>query len=274
MYRISFWGSGNVAYRLSMALKSAGFPIPYICGRNTESAVKLVHILNKSENNPHHVSEKTAFTDDFKLLVGSDIVILAVSDDAIEELSFKFSTIEFADDKKPVLLHTSGASPMDLLSGNDSYGVLYPLMTLSKIKPVDFRQVPFFIESSSKKVNKILTDILFSLGAEYRILNSHERLKIHLAAVYVSNFVNYLTGLAFDISKPNHMFLMPLAVETVRKAFLYEHPSIVQTGPAKRGDIKTIEKHLELLSEMSEHKEVYEIISKLIAKQTVRKTKQ
>ncbi|MFA5850195.1 MAG: DUF2520 domain-containing protein [Bacteroidales bacterium] len=271
MYRISFCGSGNVAYRLSMAIKAAGFSVPYICGRNTESSEKLVHILNKSDNNPHHISEITKYTKEYQMLADSDIVILAVSDDAIEELADNFVNALTGSLKKPILLHTSGASSMNLLSGNDSYGVIYPLMTLSKIKPVDFRQVPFFIEFSNDEVKKVLTEIIFSLGAEYKIADSQERLKIHLAAVYVSNFVNYLTGLAFDLAKPNHMFLMPLAIETVRKAFLYEHPSIVQTGPAKRGDMKTIDKHLSLLSDMTEHKELYEIISKLIAEQKSKK---
>jgi len=274
MYRISFWGSGNVAYRLSIALKVAGHPIPYICGRDKESNEKLVHILNKSENNPHNIEEMTKSTNDFAFLADSDIVILAVSDDAIEDLAITFSSIGQKCDKKPILLHTSGASSVNLLSMNSSYGVLYPLMTLSKVKPVEFKLVPFFIESSNKEVEKVLINIVTSLGAEYRILNSPERLKIHLAAVYVSNFVNYLIGLAFDLCKPNQTFLMPLAIETVRKAFLYEHPSLVQTGPAKRGDIKTIEKHLKLLEGMSEHKEVYEIISNLIAKQPIIKTKQ
>ncbi len=267
MYRISFCGSGNVSYRLSMAIKAAGYTVPYICGRNSESSEKLVHILNKSDNNPHHVSESTKYTNDIHILADSDIVILAVSDDAIEEFADNFAKTFAGCEKKPILLHTSGASSMNLLSGNKSYGVIYPLMTLSKIKPVDFRQVPFFIEFSNDEVKKVLTDIIFSLGAEYKIADSQERLKIHLAAVYVSNFVNYLTGLAFDLAKPNHMFLMPLAIETVRKAFLYKHPSIVQTGPAKRGDMKTIEKHLSLLSELNEHKELYEVISNLIAKQ-------
>ncbi len=271
MYRISFCGSGNVSYRLSMAIKAAGHTVPYIYGRNSETAEKLVHILNKSDNNPHHIIETTKYTKDIQMLAGSDIVILAVSDDAIEDLSDMFYTTYSENLKMPVLLHTSGASSINLLNKNRSYGVIYPLMTLSKIKPVDFRQVPFFIEFSDDSVKKQLIDIVYSLGAEYKIADSQERLKIHLAAVYVSNFVNYLTGLAFDLSKPNHMFLMPLAIETVRKAFLYEHPSIVQTGPARRRDMKTIEKHLSLLSGMDEHKEVYEVISRLIAGQNIKK---
>ncbi len=267
MYRISIWGTGNVAYRLSIELKAAGHSIPFICGRNVTSGKKLVRILNKEENNPHKVEEATCFTNDFHSLKDSDIIILAVSDDVIQTLAKEFATITFKDKKIPLLIHTSGATSIEALECYPFTGVLYPLMTLSKIKPVNFKLVPFLIESYSPEGEKILKDIVLSLGSEYMISTSDERLKMHLAAVYVSNFVNYLIGLAFDISKPNQELLMPLAIETVRKAFLYEHPSIVQTGPAKRGDIQTISKHLKLLEGMSEHRYVYEMLSKLISKQ-------
>lgn len=84
---------------------------------------------------------------------------------------------------------------------------------------------------------------------------------MHVAAVFVSNFVNYMAGLAYDISAPNQMFLMPLAVETIRKAFLFGHPKEVQTGPAVRRDFATIERHIELLKELPEHLEVYKLIT-------------
>lgn len=267
MYRISIWGTGNVAYRLSLALKSAGHSIPYICGRNEESGKKLVHILNKSDNNPHKIIEETLFTKDYTQLRESDVIILAVSDNAIRPLAEELSAEFIKGNLIPLLVHTSGATSIGALDSYPFIGVFYPLMTLSKIKPVDFRLVPFLIESPVKEGEEILTEIVYSLGAEHKFSTSEERLKLHLAAVYVSNFVNYLTGLAFDLSTPNHVLLTPLAIETIRKAFLYEHPSMVQTGPAKRGDMNTIEKHLQLLEGKDEHKLVYETLSKLIKEQ-------
>jgi len=163
MYRISFWGSGNVAYRLSIALKAVGFAIPFICCRNNESAQKLVHILNKNDNNPHNIQEITEYTNDFNLLADSDIVIIAVSDDAIKELAQKFYKINFLQNKKPVILHTSGASSLEDLDSAGKYGVLYPLMTLSKVKPVDFKLVPFLIEFSVLLFTIFLSNLSKSL---------------------------------------------------------------------------------------------------------------
>jgi predicted short-subunit dehydrogenase-like oxidoreductase (DUF2520 family) len=259
-YSISIVGCGNVAYRLSISLKLAGYRINCICTRDINKAVKLSRILNKPEytiNSP----EKTAATDNYLKVAESDVIILAVSDDAILPVARELSN--YCNEKRsgPTVIHCSGSTEMSVLKMFQHYGVLYPLMTLSSTKPVDFSIIPFFLEANSIHTEEILTSICRSFSAEYKFATSEERGKLHVAAVYMSNFVNYLAALAYDISKPNYMFLMPLAIETVRKAFLYEHPSLIQTGPAIRGDTGVIGKHLALLSDYPEHKEVYEILT-------------
>jgi len=264
-YKISVIGYGNLAYRLTMAFRLADITIDYIYGRDIDEASKLAYILNKPENSYSKKQQLVKATLNLGMLAKSDIVILAVTDRSISDVAgLIIKTPEFKK-SKPSIIHCSGACPLSLLDGFQESGVLYPLMTLSKTKPVDFSLVPFFIEFSGDKTEIFLKDICYRLKSEYRVTESEERLKLHTAAVYVSNFINYLTGLAFDISKPNQMFLMPLAIESIRKAFLYEHPSLVQTGPAIRGDMDTVEKHRELLKDKLEHKAVYEMLSGFIS---------
>ena len=261
---VSFIGYGNLAYRLSIAFKTAGIEVPYICGRDCEKAGKLAHILNKPEYAATTLV-KTKAISILSSIEGSSIVLLAVPDDTIANIAQKsLNEIQGVKEGKVTLLHSSGASDMALLSDIPYHGVLYPLMTLSKTKPIDMGLIPFFLEYSDNSVKEKLFEICSAIGAEYKVSDSAERLRLHLAAVYVSNFVNYLLGLAYDISAPNQMFLVPLAIETIRKAFLYGHPKMVQTGPAKRGDIETLRKHMELLESMPEHKFIYKAISKLI----------
>lgn len=267
-YSISFIGYGNVAYRLAISLQKYGHNIDYICGRDSKKAAKLAYILNKEEHSaneqntmPSHVLGSV----DYSNATTSQIVILAVSDSAICAVADEFYSFCKKMDTFPLVLHCSGATPLEVLNNFPNHGVLYPLMTLSATKPVDFKFIPFFIESSSKEVSALLKNICISFNAEYKEIDSKERAQLHVSAVYVSNFINYLTGLAFDLSKPNHISLMPLAIETIRKAFLFE-PHLVQTGPAIRGDIETINKHLTLLEDFPEHKEVYELLTEKIIK--------
>ena len=272
-YSFSFIGYGNVAYRLAITLQRHGHRIDYICGRDSKKAEKLAYILNKEEYAPKdlHVAStslpnRVRSSIDYAHAANSEIVIMAVSDSAISEVATEFHSICATNGSFPLVLHCSGATPLDVLKEFPKHGVLYPLMTLSATKPVDFSLIPFFLESSSSEVGALLKNICYSLSSEYKEIDSKERAQLHVSAVYVSNFINYLIGLAFDLSKPNHMFLMPLAIETIRKSFLYEHPVLVQTGPAIRGDIDTIEKHLKLLEDFPEHKEVYELLTGNISK--------
>lgn len=264
-YSFSFIGCGNLAYRMSLELQKHGHTVNTIYGRDLEKAAKLAYILNKSEYSPNSLNKETFATTNLADVLEGEIIILAVSDNSIEDVAALLFEEAKKKNRYPLVLHSSGATSISVLKAFPKHGVLYPLMTLSATKPVDFSLVPFFLESSSTEIQAILKEICYSLNSEYREIDSNERAQLHVSAVYVSNFINYLTGLAFDLSKPNHMFLMPLAIETIRKAFLYEHPSLVQTGPAIRGDIKTINQHLKLLEKYPEHKEVYKLLTEHIS---------
>ena len=54
--------------------------------------------------------------------------------------------------------------------------------------------------------------------------------------------------------------------ETIKNA-IENSPHDIQTGPARRGDIKIINKHLRLLSKEVDMKEIYRILSKNIQKE-------
>jgi len=65
-------------------------------------------------------------------------------------------------------------------------------------------------------------------------------------------------NLPFDLLKP-------LIVETAQKV-QRQVPKDVQTGPAKRGDVETIEKHLEFISKNQHWVKIYQQLSEEIAK--------
>ena len=102
------------------------------------------------------------------------------------------------------------------------------------------------------------------MSDEVYFIDSDQRKKVHLAAVYVNNFVNHLYHIAHEICARENLpfeLLKPLIRETARKIEVMA-PSEAQTGPAKRKDLKTINEHLELLSE--DQKDLYQLISNSI----------
>lgn len=256
MYKINIIGAGNVAFRMALFLQGAGHSIECVYARDMEKAEKIVRALKRGKSD-------VVAVDNMEDIPHSDITILAVNDNAIMQVASQLPH------KNDFTVHTSGATPMSVLSdaGLTNCGIFYPLMTLSMNKDIDIRLVPFLLEYSSDNGKEILVDIVNSLKAEYKICDSYKRLQFHTAAIFTTNFINYSLSLAYDISHPDFVFLLPSAIESVRKAFL-NTPAVSQTGPAKRGDTNTINKHIEVLSDekFAEHLEVYKFLTEKIYK--------
>ena len=100
---------------------------------------------------------------------------------------------------------------------------------------------------------------------EVHEITSDQRKSLHLAAVFVNNFTNYLFTIGQDICTEHDLpfsMLNPLIKETVNKLD-YLPPCDSQTGPAKRNDVKTMETHLNLLKNKN-YQDIYSLLSKLI----------
>ena len=260
--KISLAGAGNLAFRLAIALAENGIPIQYVWNRSPERGEKLTKALERN-------GSATRYTQHLTDLTESDIIILAISDDAIAPMVERLAR-EFPSQCRPIILHTSGATPYSVFRPLEEAGfrcgVFYPLMTLSRTKNVNFMEIPLLFETPDPTVRQWMADLAFALKAEYLFCDSDKRLRMHTAAVFACNFVNYILGLAFEVAGNSHTFLMPLAWEMLRKAFL-KTPWDAQTGPAIRGDRTTIEKHLQLLQQLGlpEEEEIYRLLTERIA---------
>ena len=156
---------------------------------------------------------------------------------------------------------------MEALSKRNRKGVFYPLQTFSKNREVNFNTIPICIEAKEEADLELLTNLGNSLSEKVVEIDSDERSKLHLAAVFVNNFVNHLYAIGDDILGNNELsfdLLHPLIEETASKVKTLS-PSEVQTGPARRGDQKTIEKHLHLLTEGPES-ELYQQLTESLMK--------
>ena len=205
--------------------------------------------------------EFASTTTNFKKQQDVDLTVLAVSDDALPEV------VKRLPKTKSIVVHTSGSVPMKTLECFLNYGILYPLQTFTKERPVDLSKVPFCIEANSKENNAILNNIGSLLSCNVVQMNSDQRTSLHLSAVMASNFCNHLLALTetfCDEKKVPFHLLENLMKETIAKAFEIG-PTEAQTGPAKRGDYKTLERHMENLKEQ-DLKDIYKKLTNSILK--------
>jgi predicted short-subunit dehydrogenase-like oxidoreductase (DUF2520 family) len=186
----------------------------------------------------------------------ADVTIIAVSDDAIAEVSSKISN--------SLVAHTSGSVAMTSLNNKSRKGVFYMLQTFSKNKTIDFSEVPFCLEAENEKDYTTLEWLANLIGKKTYPINSEQRKALHIAAVFVNNFTNHMYKTGSDICAENNVpfaILEPLIKETAAKIETLS-PAVAQTGPAIRKDQRTINEHLALLNKQQQ--KIYTTVTKSI----------
>jgi predicted short-subunit dehydrogenase-like oxidoreductase (DUF2520 family) len=251
--QVSIIGSGNLAWHLAPALDNSDFQVQEIYSRNPSHAAMLVERLYEAD-----VKASLDFSTS-----SSRVFIIATSDDAIEQVVQEIILPEDA-----ILIHTSGSQPLTILgyAATQNLGVLYPLQTFSKDKKVEFNDVPVFIESANGTTEKVLRAMGSALSSNVVNINSFERKALHVAAIFASNFTNHMLLVAQDIMKEHSLiydWLKPLIAEMINKS-LTIGPENAQTGPARRGDLEILDKHLEFLHDDPPAAELYKVISQHI----------
>lgn len=250
---ISFIGSGNLAWHLAPALDNAGYIVKEVYSKNPQHAAQLTGRLYQAE-----VKASLDFSTS-----PSEIFIIATTDDAIQSIAQEIILPEEA-----ILVHTSGSQPLDTLhfAATTNLGVFYPLQSFSKQRKVEFHSVPIFIESQNEETGEVLMRMGKTISKQVRKISSSERQALHIAAVFASNFTNHMLTLSKNIADENSVdfeWLKPLIAETITKS-LSIGPALAQTGPAKRGDLEILDRHLELLASDPDVAEIYKVISQHI----------
>jgi len=254
---ITLIGAGNLATQLGLALQEKGHRFEQVFSRTAESAEALAFLLGAE-----------VVTRPELVRPGADLYICALKDDALSDV---LSGIQVGN---ALMVHTAGSVPMDVLSVCTSdYGVIYPLQTFSKGRKVEFRSIPFYIEAVRPESLQVIQALVADLSDTVRVVDSEHRKYIHLAAVFASNFVNYLYAISGDILQEQQLSfddMLPLIDEVARKVHTMT-PSKAQTGPAVRYDQQVMGKQLALLQNHPEWAQLYELLSKGIHKQATDK---
>ena len=235
-------GSGNVANILGRLMIQHNINIVQVMSRNMEHAKILAEELNSNFTDLNGLVDITA-----------DLYLLAISDAALTE-----SLLYLNVNGKPIL-HTAGAVSKDVLKQiSPNYGVFYPLQSLRKEMKI-IPPIPIMIDASNVATMELIREMASKISDSVQIANDETRQKIHVAAVFANNFTNHLYSLAEVFCNKEGIdfnLLKPLILETANKV-TEASPGTVQTGPAIRKDLITIEKNLNLLSEYPEMKSLY-----------------
>lgn len=246
---ISIIGAGNVGHHMALYLFKAGYRIHQICSRNVsayETASRCrAEVVNR-------VSDMDA---------EADVYLLCVNDDKIAEVALQLNV------SGKLLLHTSASVDTVPVFTDNLFGVLYPLQTFSREVEVEMSGIPVFVNAENPEALQTVKRIAESLSEHVYVITDEVRRALHVAAVFANNFTNLMYNAAEEICTKNKLpfdVLKPLISQTTMKALLHP-PHSVQTGPAVRGDVSTIHKHIAYIQENHMHlTDLYQICTQII----------
>ncbi|MBD5372853.1 MAG: DUF2520 domain-containing protein [Bacteroides sp.] len=230
--KISIIGAGNVGSNFAARFRRAGVE---------DVSLYSPSLGNMSAFNPHE----------------ADVVIIAVTDDAIPGLLASLPSAP-----STLWIHTSGSVGIDAFEP-EKYprrGIIYPLQTMLKGVEPDWDNVPIFIEGD----DELTSELARMLSPRVAPLDSLSRRRAHAAAVLCCNLVMYLWSLSERVMTEaglDFSMLRPLMELTLERA-VSGSPEQSLTGPARRGDLGTIHKHLDALDD--ETAEVYKLLTQNI----------
>lgn len=250
MRNIVLIGSGNVATHLGKAFYNAGNKIIQVYSRNIKNAKYLSNNINS-----------IPISNLKDIILDADLYIICITDDAIIEV------LPYLKNLKGLVVHTSGSVDIEIFNNYiENFGVLYPLQTFSKQSKPDFNSIPFCIEANNNNNLNKIREFASCIAHNINVINSKQRMYLHLAAVFVNNFTNSIYVVASEILENKGIefdLLKPLILETAIKVQNI-NPIEAQTGPAKRNDFKIIEKHLHLLENNKLLENLYKDFTELI----------
>ncbi len=251
-------GPGNVGRVLAQALDKAGFRVVEI-GVRAGSRAKAGALARRVNARVVELGRGADFT--------AEVLWICVPDDAIAAVAKELARTETQWRGKTVL-HTSGASTAKELVAvkrrGAATGSAHPMNSFVKTTKPSFRGVPLALEGDARAV-QVATTMGRALGAEVFRIKSATKVLYHAMGAFASPllvstlYAGERVGQAAGIREPRKIMARILK-ETVDN-FLREGSAGAFSGPIRRGDVKTVQKHLKALQRVRGTPAIYRVLA-------------
>jgi predicted short-subunit dehydrogenase-like oxidoreductase (DUF2520 family) len=238
-----------VGTALAVRLNHSGYSVAAVSSRSRASAQKLaraaggVRVFDSSQD----VADNT------------DLVFITTPDDAIAPVAGQVNWHAGQS-----VVHCSGADSVASLQpareAGAQVGAFHPLQTFAGVnQAIDNIPGSTFALEAEGPLLKTLQEMAEALGGHWVVLKASDKVIYHASAVIACNYLVTLVKLAGDLWQsfgvsPSQATraLLPLLHGTLHNIETIGIPNCL-TGPIARGDIGTINKHLDALAQTAPH---------------------
>ena len=249
-------GLGGLGTALTKTLVGCDIPVKSVFNRSVDKAKEL--------SRQYDIPISGAFPTDCDQL--GTLTFITVSDSAIGKIAERLSKLSDNFERR-IFVHCSGNEPAELLDPlrkKDALTVsFHPLQTFtSESGPRTFRGIYFSLQGDQEAFPN-LKNLAKKLGAYSFEVTADQKSDLHTAAVVASNYLNTLLDASVEIGALGGLpkskvekALLPLIQTTLENAKGMTFAEAL-TGPIKRGDVNTVKKHLDILEQEKELRDLY-----------------
>lgn len=270
MIKFGCIGAGRVGCSLGKYLKEsdAGWELSGYYSRSIQSAKEAADF-----------TQSTAYTQLPALVRDCEVLLVTTPDDAIASVWKQVCSCG-EDLSEKIIVHCSGSMASTVFEGAVERGMtaasLHPFYAVSDRyhSYQTLKDALFTLEGSGARLEE-LDQYLRAAGLTIQKIQAQSKTRYHAAASVASNLMVGLTELAMDLlgtcgfdREHAHMALRPLMQGNL-DAMMEKDTIGALTGPAERGDVRTVDRHLQELS--GEDREIYRLLTKRIV--TIAKVK-
>lgn len=245
---VTIIGLGKAGKAFLRILTENGYRIHSVFSRNPVS-------LTLKGQYPHSLFKKGLPT----AVQTGDLIIIAVSDDAIAEVTEQLSAQD-SDWSGKKIVHLSGAMPADVLHPMKEKGAtvasFHPMKSLTA-QTADFKGCYFDMDGDENLI-ALLQEIALNLEAKVIRVKPEEKAFLHASAVTASNYLVVLSDYMAKIAakaglseKDAVAAFTPLMYSTIQNINELGITDAL-TGPVVRGDVQTVKQHLQSLQKYPE----------------------
>jgi predicted short-subunit dehydrogenase-like oxidoreductase (DUF2520 family) len=245
MMKIGIIGAGTVGTSLAVRLSRKGFRIEAVASRSRSSSLRLVQAVGSGQiyDTPQGAADN------------ADFVVITTPDDAIAVVAG-----EVRWHAGQYVVHCSGADSLDVLEParlcGAQVGSFHPLQTFASIqKAIDNLPGSTFALEAEGDLLEVLKEMSRALEGRWIKLGAGDKAAYHTAAVMSCNYLVTLVKMATDLwasfgipREEAIQALLPLLKGTISNIENLGIPKAL-TGPIARGDIGTVQIHLNTLKE-------------------------
>ena len=258
--RVAIIGAGVVGTALGAALFRCGYSISGVADVKPDAAERAAERAGG-----------TVFSSDpIEVSKDASCVLITTPDDAISHICEAIGAGGGFSDGD-VVLHCSGALSSEALASARACGAsvasMHPMGVFTDVETAGERlsQLSFGIEGDASAV-EVAESIVASLGGHPFRVPREQKILAHIAACFVANYTVTLADIAVQLLRHVEMsgeeamhVLLPLLRGAVRAVEKQGLPGAL-SGPIARGDVATVEQHVQAIRSDREIARLYALL--------------